>query len=181
MFMRALAASTLCLALSTAAVAVPQESGDAAAQADERAAKIGDAQAFLMEVNDAQTMALAGQYGAIKAKDVDRLKAAVATINRLLMGKEQATDLNPDQRIELYNAQQEMVAILRNDDKNRIVCERVKITGSRVSKRECMTVAEREERTRAARESTERHQRVDCIPGETSSCLSPNSLTRPGG
>jgi hypothetical protein len=181
MLIRLLAlATTLGWMVSQSALAIPAGE-DSTSRADARVAEIGDAREFVREVNDTLTMAKAGTYGAIAAKDVDRLDAAVATINRLLQGQQRATDLGPDQRIELYNAQEEMVAILRNDEKNRVVCERVTITGSRVGKRECMTVAQREERARAARESTDRQQRVDCVPGETSICGKPVVPFNPGG
>lgn len=42
-----------------------------------------------------------------------------------------------------------------DDDKDRVVCKTVQITGSRFGKKECLTVREREERARRSREYTD--------------------------
>jgi hypothetical protein len=146
---------------SSYTMAIPSEVANATEQkADAYADTIGNAPEFLREVDDTMLMALAGEYGAIKGADVERLKQARDTIVLLLKDEQRATDLRPDQRLELYNAQEVMTAILRNDEKNRKVCTRIQSLGTRITQRECMTVAQREQRTRDARENTERSQRV---------------------
>ena len=44
------------------------------------------------------------------------------------------------------------------------------VTGSRLPRTECMSVAEREARAKAARENTDKFIRNVCTPGEGSSC-----------
>ncbi len=166
MGMRVVIAAICCWMVVGQAMAKPEEARSLTERVDARIAKIGDTNDFVLEVNDNLNMALAGQYGAIDAEGVDRLRAAVAKINALLKGQQQVMDLHPDQRIELFNAQEEMTSILRNDQKGRIVCQNVKAMGTRVRQRECMSIAQREARAKAARERTSDHQRLSCVPYE---------------
>jgi signal transduction histidine kinase len=139
-------------------------------RADARAERISDAQAFVREIDQSIALAQAGDYGRIKAGDMDRVVAARNTIATLLEGRTRATELPPEQRIELYNAQELITSIIRNDEKNRKVCKRVQVAGSRVTKNECLTVAEREARARAAKDTAARLQRLDCVPGPGNPC-----------
>ena len=170
MFLPRISAAALCLSLSLAAHAIPTPQNNVAAAADAKAAAISDAAAFVKELDFTMKLAREGLYGEIKEADMDRLNEAHDTITILLDGQETAMDLPPDDRIELYNAQELITSIIRNDDKNRRVCMRVKTTGSRITKRECMSVAEREQRAKAARDAAGEMLRVDCVPGETSTC-----------
>lgn len=161
----------LSLLVAQGALAIPSpQNTTVVAKADTYARSITDAAAFVEEVNQTLENARQGLYGSIKADDVDRLDQAQDTIASLLEGQESAAKLPPEERIELYNAQEVITSILRNDEKNRKVCLNVKTTGSRITKRECLTVAQREARAKAARESAARAQRLDCVPGETSRC-----------
>jgi hypothetical protein len=168
---RKLALCVLSLLLAHSAAAMPSPQSDAiTAKADTHAQSITDAAAFVEEVNQTLANARQGLYGSIKEHDVERLDEAQDTIANLLDGEESAAKLPPDERIALYNAQEVITSILRNDEKNRKVCLNIKTTGSRITKRECLTVAQREARAKAAREAAARAQRLDCSPGETSSC-----------
>ncbi|MCB1634229.1 MAG: hypothetical protein KDI51_06525 [Xanthomonadales bacterium] len=149
-------------------MAIPQQStsgGDVVQQANASAAEIADAQSFLAEIDQTTQQAREGLYGSISAPDYKRMLDARDTIHRLLDGQQSALDLKPEQRVELFNAQETFAAVIRNDDLDRKVCKREKVAGSRMGKYECLTVREREERTRRARESTERQQRVICTKG----------------
>jgi hypothetical protein len=140
-------------------------------RADAAVEKITSAEKFLAELSQTTEMARDGQYGPINNADRKRLLEAEATIIALLEGQTDARHLHPDQRIALYNAQEEITAIVRADDKNRKVCRRVASTGTRLAKAECLTIAEREARAKEARDFATRAQRVVCYPGEGSGCL----------
>ncbi|MCB1588679.1 MAG: hypothetical protein KDI56_07235 [Xanthomonadales bacterium] len=168
MIKHTLAGSLLALLLSGSAWAGNAE--DRAELANQKAESISNADAFVSEIDQSLQLAREGVYGDIKAADMERLQQSRDKIATLLDGHATATELHPDQRIELYNAQELIISIIRNDDKNRKVCERVKQAGSRVTKRECLTVAEREQRARAARDAAARMQRVDCVPGVGNPC-----------
>ncbi len=143
----------------------PSEPSSLEDRANARAAGITDAQRFLEEIDQTLTLAMAGDYGRMKRGDITRMNKARDVIADLLEGHGTALELPPEERIDLYNAQEMLTAAIRNDDKDRKVCKLEAVTGSRLAKTECMTVAEREERALRAREDTEEHVRTLCIPG----------------
>lgn len=174
MIVRTLALGALSLLFTHAALAIPSPQNDTViAKAAANARSITDAAAFVEEVNETLENARQGLYGSIKANDLDRLDQAQDTITNLLDGEESAAKLPPEEQIDLYNAQELITSILRNDEKNRKVCLNIKTTGSRITKRECLTVAQREARARAAKDAAARAQRLDCVPGEGSRCGMP--------
>lgn len=152
------------LALAFASVAAPSFAAEPAAAAKTRSSEI------LEEADLSLEMARRGEYGPIKRRDMGELQEAHATMHRLLEGHDAPEELGSDDRIALFNAQHRITAIVGSDDKNRKICKRVAVTGSRVAAVECMTVAEREARARAASSMTGEALRNMCIPGETSRC-----------
>lgn len=145
-------------------LASPVRAAEAAPAPATRAAEILDEADLSLE------LARRGEYGSIKRRDLRELEAAHATMHRLLAGHDAPEDLENEDRIELFNAQHRITAIVGSDDKNRKICKRVAVTGSRVAAVECQTVAEREARARASRTMVGDVQRGFCIPGEASRC-----------
>jgi hypothetical protein len=164
-------ASLLAFPLLCSAAIDERESGPSLAErAQTNAERIGDADAFLEEIDAAVEMARAGEYGRLKKGTVVRIEMARDKINDLLEGHESALELKPDDRIALYNAQETITAAIRADDKNRTVCKRELTTGSRLPTTECMTVAEREARRKNAQENTDKFIRNLCTVGEGNDC-----------
>jgi hypothetical protein len=168
-FGKAFKSMLLCVVALSSATAMAQQK-TLEERADARAERITDAQAFVKEIDLTIELTKAGDYGRIKEGDMDRVIEARNTIASLLEGHTRATELEPEQRLELYNAQELITAIVRNDEKNRKVCKRVKVVGTRVPKNECLTVAEREQRARNAKDSIDNLQRVTCVPGVGNPC-----------
>jgi hypothetical protein len=110
-------------------------------------------------------MARDGEFGRIRDHQLRELQDARDTIVALLAEVGDPRELDADQRVELFNAQTRISAIVRNDNKDRKVCRRVMVTGSRVAATECLTVAQREQRRRAAREQAGNLQRGYCLTG----------------
>jgi hypothetical protein len=173
MFVRVLAAACL-LMVSSAVFARATAAGDpasAAERATANAERIPDAEAFLDELETTVKLAQSGGYGPLGRAKMARLDSASIRINALLKGHSSAMELDPKDRLALYNAQETITATLNSDDKSRTICRRSAATGSRLWKTECMTVAEREARARASRESASRLQRTSvCYAGEGNSC-----------
>jgi hypothetical protein len=167
---RALLLLPILLLVAGAASAASKDTRDLSARANARAESGFNVERFIEETNTAVDLAAQGGYGPLRRGQMDRLEDSRNTIVRLLDGRSSAVELGPEARLELYNAQETITAILRNEDKDRVVCTKGSVTGTRLAKTECMTVAERELRARIARESADRFQRVDCIPGEASRC-----------
>jgi hypothetical protein len=157
-------------ALALGAVGERDKSQSLGERAQNNAERITDADAFVLEIDEALELAREGEYGRLKRGTMTRLENARDTIAGLLEGHASAMELPPQERIDLYNAQEQITAALNNDNKGRMVCKREATTGSRLAKTECMTVAEREARARVARESTEKLFRNVCIPGEGQPC-----------
>lgn len=160
------------LALSGIAQAIPAQSNNSSVieLATAEAEKITDAEAFVEEIDLALDVAQEGGYGRLKRGAMPRLESARDRIADLLEGHDNAMELSPEERIELYNAQELITSILKNDDKDRVVCRKEVRTGSRVPTTECLTIAQLEERTRASRYTTNKMQTMGCVPGEGQSC-----------
>jgi hypothetical protein len=105
-------------------------------------------------------LALRGSFGDISAADVKRLLDARETIHRLLNGVEYALDLKRELHIELFNAQEEFAAVIRNNELDRRICKRVSVKGTRIPGYDCSTLAEHRERARLSSEMTRIMQRV---------------------
>jgi hypothetical protein len=151
----------------TAAAAVDPDPQTLGERADAQAEQITNAQAFVDEIDRSLALARKGGYGPLKKGSEKTLKADRDVIADLLKGHATASELKPDDRIAVYNAQEEITSILNNKDKNRMVCRKEAPIGTRIQTNICMTVAEREARAAAAKENTGDVQRERCAPGET--------------
>lgn len=147
---------------STQAMAVATEA-PASAVAPERA--MTKSEVIIENANLTLEMARDGEFGRVRGNDMQDLEDARDTIASLLVKVADPNELGPDERVELFNAQTRITEIVRNDDKQRKICRRVSVTGSRVAATECLTVAQREQRRRAAREQTGNVQRGYCLAG----------------
>jgi hypothetical protein len=140
-------------------------------RADAQAEAIsGDTGKYLAELDRAIRLAKEGQYGKLPKGATERLTTLRMTIGDLLAGGVDPRTLSPDQRLALFNSHQEIEAILKKNDKSRMVCTREAEIGSRVTKTSCMTVGEREERARLAQRGTDSMQRNVCTPGPGNAC-----------
>ncbi len=153
-----------------ARIAEETETATLAQRADAAAEKITDAEAFVDEIDDTLSLARDGTYGRLKRGSMSQAETARNKIADLLEGHESAMELPPEERIELYNAQEVIVAMVRADDKGRMVCKKEIRVGSRFPTTECLTVAQREEKARRARNDTHDTMRTACIPGEGNPC-----------
>lgn len=125
----------------------------------------------LRETDEALELAADGQYGPISDRDFLKLEEARATIASLVSTDARPARLDAAQQVILRNAQEQISAILRDDEKDRRVCKRIAITGTRLGKTECLSVAERETRAKAAKTATADAQRGFCIGSEASRCV----------
>ena len=172
MYVHAFAAAVLLMLSSSvfARVTAAGEPTSVTERAAANATKISDAQAFLDEVETTMQLANSGGYGPLGRAKMARLDSARIRINALLKGHSSALELDADDRLALYNAQ-ETITPRSTGRQGTSICRRAPATGSRLWKTECMTVAEREARARASRESVDRVQRTGvCYAGEGNNC-----------
>jgi len=107
---------------------------------------IGSVEEYLQARAAQVAKAERGEYGRISRRDTTRLRTANATIQLLLGGQESALDLRPWQKVELFNAQETIASILKQQSETAMVCEQVRRTGSKIPTTSCATRAEREAR-----------------------------------
>jgi hypothetical protein len=121
---------------------------------------------LLQEIDQTLTLARDGDYGRINSDDMRRLEELRLIVAGLLTDQPNPRALKAEDRLLIFNAQEEMSSIVRNDDKGRKVCKRVTGTGSRLAKAECLTVAQREARAKSVRESAWHQQQFREPPCE---------------
>ena len=146
----------LCLCAAEAGFAMAQDQSANAVPAAEASADEGrvSARAFLGEVDQVTVLASKGDFGAISAEDFQRLLDARQTIHRLLADVDYAADLSREAHIELFNAQEEFAAVIRDNERDRRICKKVSVKGTRIPAYDCSSVAFRDERARLSQEFT---------------------------
>lgn len=144
-----------------------------AAPSDQAAMKAGiqtqpetEAQAYLAKIDHTLELAASGEYGNLKRGSATKLQVERDRIAGILAIRSTVADLSPDEALIVQNAEDGITAILRSQEKDRMVCTREAKTGTRFATTECMTVAQREARASSAAESTGKIQREICIPGQ---------------
>jgi hypothetical protein len=158
------------LALSTSGTSIAADVGQAS-NSPAAPAAIVDAKEYLAHIDRIVGMAIRGEYGPLRRNaDARRIREARDRIADLLDGHATTTELDEQERVAMLNAEELIKGVIRNDDKSRIVCTLVAGTGSRLAKKECMTVADREARAKAARAAAKESMRGLCVPGEVSRC-----------
>lgn len=106
---------------------------------------------ILEELGDGET------YSEIAAADMEKVKAALARISAVLEQSGGVDRLGEQQKVDVFNDQELINNILTEAGENsRLVCKRVKKTGSHMSSNQCMTVAARKRATEHAQETLRR-------------------------
>lgn len=129
-----------------------------------------DTQAYLAKVDRLLAMAANGTYGDLRRGASRDLQNARDTMTRVLANRATLDNLPHEDLLALQNAEDTIGAILRHNEKDRMVCKRVTKTGTRFATSECMTVAQREARSLSAAEATGSVQRENCIPTAENPC-----------
>ena len=122
-----------------------------------------DAAALLAEVDDVMTRVKAGELGSMNEQEMAVLEAARKHISGLLGGHAKVSDLEPEQRIELYNTQELMVAVIRRRHFEQDICKRLVPIGTRIPTYECLSSERRDLRVRNTRETTQLLQRLGTL------------------
>ena len=89
-----------------------------------------------------QVLEQTGRYEEMPAIKRDAILAEQNKLFRLLEGKTSTSELGPVQQTEVFNALEAISGAINNTEDERIVCERVKKTGSHQVTRVCKSVAQ---------------------------------------
>lgn len=92
-----------------------------------------------------------GRFQWVSQRERIEVERDLNTMVNILSGLDSVAELKPAQRVELFNAQARANALLGQRDGNRLVCERRRRTGSKLSETWCESYAERMERQRIDR------------------------------
>lgn len=90
-----------------------------------------------------QSEVATGKYVRFEESELARLHQAQDRIFRLLNGVDEIERLAPDQRADLFNALEEVKAIIAQNEDDRQVCQREHKVGTNRKVTVCETVAER--------------------------------------
>ncbi len=135
-----------------------------------QAAPVKDVQSYLAKIDQMLANASAGTYGDLRRGASKELESARNAIAAALGTRTTFDGLPEDGQLAIQNAEDTISAILRNKEKDRMVCRRQNKTGTRFATSECMTVAQREARAVSAAEATGYVQRENCIPTAENPC-----------
>jgi hypothetical protein len=119
----------------------------------------------LDDVDFALEMARRGDYGRLSRSDLAAVETAHRTVHSILGGVDSLDQLAPEQLAVVNAAITDINELLQVDDKNRRICKRISVTGSRLGAMECLTVTERELRAKSYRNIAGELQRGFCMPG----------------
>ena len=118
-----------------------------------RIERIADIPSYLERLHQTVAMAKKGDHGSVKKRDMDRILVAEGQIESILHDRSDDSGLTEDQRLELFNSQEIISAVLRDNDDARIVCTRLPGNGTRLTQKECLTVGQRKARAAQARDA----------------------------
>jgi hypothetical protein len=151
-----------CLVLWLAFAGAHAADPDRQVRAEAATADIHDAPAYLRDMRTSVELARRGEYGKLDTGDRKRLDSAYARLKKLLDGRQTPLELPLADRIDLFNAQEAIVAIVNRHPRDTMICRRKQATGTRIPRTECLTIAQREARSRGAKEAMERLPRPMC-------------------
>lgn len=101
-----------------------------------------------------------GRYADMPSIKREKIAAYQDKMFSLLEGTADTSELSPSRRAEVFNVQEAIFAAINNKEDERIVCERVKRTGSHRVTRVCKSVAQMRADREAARANMENQQRI---------------------
>ncbi|TDK24453.1 hypothetical protein E2F46_09240 [Luteimonas aestuarii] len=106
------------------------------------------------------------EYSEISASDRDVVLALLTRIETTLGSAESVDALLTQARVDLFNDQEQVNAILTGArEDSRIICRRTQVTGSHRKQQVCATKAERDRQIAADRENLDRYRSMRTDPG----------------
>jgi hypothetical protein len=99
-------------------------------------------------------------YGHVKDEGRHKIEASEAEIRHLLQDVRSLDALDDTQKVALFNETQAIIAVLNDSEKDRLICERERVTGSHRPVVLCMTVEERRKQSDITKQALFDSQRV---------------------
>ncbi len=108
------------------------------------------------------------RHASATADERARIEALLARIEQRFVARGSSASFSEGDRLDVFNAQEEVNAILARNDGNRLVCEFITRTGSHRRSKECLSVREREARRAAQHEALREIGRDRSLRGDGS-------------
>lgn len=115
--------------------------------------RINDIQSFLEAQRELREEVENGKYGRFSDNEMDLLVTSQNTLFRILEGRQSIDELDRDQRIAVYNAQEAVAAVLTGTVESRPICRRQHTVGTNRLVVACFTPQQRREMSRLAQET----------------------------
>lgn len=107
-----------------------------------------------------QEMEKGGRYEFIKERDRTSVEEGLTFMHDLITEKGSVGAMREEDRIRLFNRQERVNALLTNNDRDRVICEKAYQPGSLFRTTTCVTVGEQAKRERDSKyvlENTQNH------------------------
>jgi hypothetical protein len=99
-----------------------------------------------------------GRYAQVKADERSRVNARLDDMDRLFQKRGDVAQMNDTEKLEMFNNQQEVNAILAKRDNDRLICKYEAPIGSHIPVKTCRTAGEIEERRRQDSDFVRQHR-----------------------
>jgi hypothetical protein len=98
------------------------------------------------------------EYAALRRTKRDEIDIALARIDEILDSGVEPQNLGENDKVELFNAHETVVAVLNGEDRERVVCQKRKEVGSHMPVVECRSAGERADLRERSKEEIKLHQ-----------------------
>jgi hypothetical protein len=115
--------------------------------------------------------ARAGKYGKLRADERQRLEAAGRQIELLVARHSDLADLDNQERIQLFNAQETVMGIVADKQRTELVCTYRAQAGTRFRAKHCVTRDLADAQRKAAKDNLRGMQNPLCPYGEGGGCM----------
>ena len=121
-----------------------------AAEKAKPAVKADTREAFAAVAADTRTgMGEGGRFSSISATEKSKVNSRLDEMGRLFDQRESVAQMSDDEKMRLFNAQEEVNSILAKRDNDRLICKSEMPIGSHLPIKTCKTVGEIERQRRA--------------------------------
>ncbi|WP_139350378.1 hypothetical protein [Rhodanobacter sp. B04] len=106
-----------------------------------------------------------GRYGFMDAKEQDEVNSGLSYMQSLFDKYNTVDQMDQQTKVDLFNHQEAVNAILTRRDNNRLVCENVAPVGSHITRTTCRTYGEIQQDHRDTQQMLDNMKRVQTLRG----------------
>lgn len=109
-------------------------------------------------------MRVSGRFGGIAPRDREKVEVELQRMESMLSQYGSVEAMDPRTKGELFNAQERANALLAGNDDQRLICQMVEPTGSKMRKRECRRAGDVRRTRDAQRDGLRNNDHIDHGP-----------------